>query len=50
MAQVVKVQIAGENLFEDEFAVSSVKNAVQMAKARYPMARKVWWVREGHAA
>ncbi len=49
MAQVVKVQIAGENLFEEEFAVSSVKVAVQMAKARYPMAAKVWWAREGQA-
>jgi len=40
----IRIRLDGSNVFEEDFPGGTVETAKKLARARYPMAQKVWWV------
>ena len=40
----IRIRLDGSTVIEEDFPGGTVKLAEELARARYPMAQKVWWV------
>ena len=40
----IRIRLDGSTVFEEDFPGGTIETAKKLARARYPMAQKVWWV------